>query len=288
MVFRINAILRGCACILFLSGCGEPAYDLSDTASPGEIVRCVTTMTFEEGTFSLRQGDQILEGTAKGSLETVVEIDTLEVKDGQPTRLRVATLSSLDQSTMSIGGEIEETQEVSPLAGRSVLLTKGGETWSGRLVGGAPSPEQTAAITELAESYLEGDVLPDREVRVGDSWSVGGDALRRYLGGYEAAGFSGQMTIHFEQLVEFNGETCALLSLQLDATGKCALNETVSGTMKISGEGHIYRSLAQRLDVSARITGSLNIQGELFEDGQRVQMSLHAPLVITETMTRDQ
>ncbi len=271
---------------LLPAGCGESAYDLTPIFTQGEIRRDVlsTRMT---GTVTCHNGEQQYEGTMDVVQESAVETDILAVDAGQPTRIRKAMLSSRSESTVNIGGESIVSEEVEPLAGRSVIMTKVDGAWKGRLVGGAPSPEQSLAIVQLQEAEAFEDVVPARELHIGESWVIGGDHFRRYMGDLSSSVFTGQMKLRFEQIVEFNGEACALLSAQIDFTMTAGPDEDLQGITKVSAEGHIYRSLTSRLDLSGEFVGTCEFTGELMEGGARLPMTMRGPIKISGSTTRD-
>lgn len=195
-------------------------------------------------------------------------------------------MDGTSKMTRKIPGEFEEETPLPlPLLGRSVLFTRNGEGWQSRLVGGEPIEDQMLAIQEYDNPWPE-DFVPNGEVKVGESWTMGGDRLRQLLG-FAAEGFTGTMKSHFEQVVDHNGERCALLSLQIDVGGKVPTPEGSPMSATMSGEGFIDRSLAEEIDVYSKISGDLKLEGNLVEEGQTIQITITGPFVIEERITND-
>lgn len=279
--FRIILLQFLC---LFLVGCGAKAYDLRTKPAQGDIHRSNLRSSVERGQITMQAGNQIAEGTADMVTRLVSEIDFLEVEDGQPQRIKISHLESEERMRMSIGPDgAQENVEQDALIGRSLLFTRDGQQWNRRLVGGEPTPEQQLVIDSYDVPWGD-DLVPDRKIHVGDDWVISGDQLAKYSS-YDAENISGQMRCHFEQVLDFNGEECALISIQMDLTGK--VEQEYSGEVSISGEGYVYRSLTSKVDLATRIAGQVTFRAESMADGQRVSMTIRGPIVIEETITKD-
>ncbi len=271
--------------ILF-SGCGQPSYNLHQEVSPGEVFRSEGSFRLEGGRLVISASGQSVEGQAEMFNAETTEMDVLKAEEGKPTRLKLSVMESRFQIAMRVPGESpEETSESNVLAGRSILFERDGENWSSRLVGGEPTKEQQIEMKSLVDPWPE-DLVPDRKVKVGESWSLTGEKLRTVFG-FAPEGFTGKAQVHFEEVLEYNGEQCALLSIQVDASGKVPDSELQEMTASLSGEGHIYRSLAKKIDVYSKISGDITWKMTGEEDGQTFQMTIKGSFVTEYKMTKD-
>lgn len=270
--------------LLILVGCGSPSYDLKCTPSQGDIHRSVFSMKMDEGRVIVQAGVDRREGTAKLSNRLITEMDFLEVSAGEPQRLKVSHLDAEDVSQIYLQGElVEDRVDTNPLLGRSILFTQARDSWSKRLVGGDPMAEHLEAIENYGNPWND-ELWSHGKLRVGDSWTVGGEKLAEIVGA-SIQNIHGQMRCQFERIADYNGESCALISVQIDMTA--GLPDGLHGTTSLSGEGHIYGSLARRIDVFTRLTGVLEIRVEETSEGQSIKTTIQGPVVLEETVTVD-
>ncbi len=212
------------------------------------------------------------------------ETDFLQVEDGEPNRIKVSLLQEEQtfQMRMEPNGS-KDFAEPDPLLGRSVLFTRDGDAWSKQLVGSPPTDKQRQAVEACGDPWSD-DLGVEGKIRVGDSWTVAGDRFGRVFDA-EMKGVTGQLACRFEEVVDFQQEPCALISVQLDMTAN--LTGEVGGKLSISGEGFVYRSLATKLDVSTRITGVLEVESQELIDGQWATMTIRGPVVVEATVTKN-
>lgn len=165
------------------------------------------------------------------------------------------------------------------------MFWQDGGKWQSRIVGSAPTEEQSKAIDGLGNPW-PGDLVPRKAVSVGDSWTQDGERLREWFGISEEA-FSGVLKVYFEKVVEYKDEQCALLSIQFDISGDAILPDGEPLSINVSGEGFIYRSLAKKIDIYSEIRGDGRWDASYFDAGQEMQLTVTGPFVAEEQVFKD-
>lgn len=168
-------MLRVTALVLLLTLVGRaPAQDAYTITlklpGPGDVTVCEDSVTSSMATRKLNSaGDAINEGRSRTSRQiafrdTVLETDA---KTGQATRLR----RQCDKAILEDGGK----GSVLPYHARIFTVERSGETCRVRFEGEAP-PTEFVAQMEASFAKMKGreeivrSLLPNRAVRVGDSW----------------------------------------------------------------------------------------------------------------------
>jgi hypothetical protein len=229
----------------------------------------------------------------------------LESAEGRPTRVR-RLYEELRQHSVEAG---EEKDETGVLEGLPLLL---------REEDGEPIAELEDGAGEVDERYLadhhldrdEDVFLPDREVELGDEWSLDEDALRRFMGlrssavlfeldedeldeaEFEermnaAASVSGQARM--EEQEERDGIACAVIAFTIEV--EAALDDldgldleleegmpppTGSAAMRIVCEGKLWHALAEGRPVALEQTlqGTMTMQMEMRLPMEDVELSM--------------
>lgn len=266
-------------------GCGA-SYELSREYKQGEVSRTEATLSVPRGDLTIDVGSQTISGTYEMRVTSVTELDLLAVKKGQPIRVKITHLAGGTESILqSAGGPPERGFEADPLLGRSVLFEKKGAQWQPKLVGGVPDERQKAALDEHEPPCFE-DYVPGQKLQVGDSWTVSGDRLG-HLFGMAPDRSAGTMKAHFEQVLEYQGDRCALFSVQFDVSGKILNSTGEPMAATFSGEGHIYRSLVKKIDVRLELSGTVRLEMDMNADGQNGRLILNGPFSMEETSTKE-
>ena len=105
--------------------------------------------------------------------------------------------------------------------------------------------------------------------------------------GGQAAGENGKLKAHFEQVIERDGEMCAMVAVQFDITGKVPFESGPPMPFTFSGEGHVYRSLADKIDRETSLSGTLTLQMVEIVPGQsHLRMVSEGPFTVLETISK--
>lgn len=267
-------------------GCGD-SYDLHDEVAVGDIYRSVSNFSIRNGHLTVENAGQSAEFPMEMQADVITETDILKVDGGEPVRLKTTHIVEETSMKMEVPGEpVEEAPDHGALEGRSLLFEREGEKWKSRLVGGDPTEEQAIAIQDYGSPWLTNGIVPDHEVEVGDSWTIDGDQFKEWLGAGKGDASSGRVQVYFEQVVEYDGQSCVLLSVQVDASFQMPITSENSGTTSLSGEGFIYRSLSEKIDLYSKISGTARIEGDVFEQGQMIHTTISGPFVLEERITK--
>lgn len=177
----------------------------------------------------------------------------LAVDGDMPTRLKVSWMSSTGTTVMQLpDSPTDESPLAQPLLGRSMLFARDGDQWQPRLVGGKPTAEQSAGIQGVGNPGPE-DVVPAGDASLGDSWTLGGGRLRQWFG-LVAEGVTGIMQVHFEQVVDYNSQPCALLAVEVDASGRLPLADGTTIQVSLAGEGLVWQWNGGRTSLRTVVT----------------------------------
>lgn len=283
---RLFAVIVVVVSIAATSGCGGESYDLRGEVATGDVYRSTSSFTVHNGQVTVETSGERVQGSAEVRIEETTETDILNAEDGQTTRLKVSWMSGAGNMTMKVPGQsAEETPTPLPLLGRSVLFWQDGGGLQSRLVGSEPTEEQAVAIQEHGHPWPE-DFVPTKKVAVGSSWTHGGEHLRQWLG-FSDEGFAGTMKVHFDKVVDYNNERCALLSVQIDASGTSPMPEGPPLSVSMSGEGFVYRSLSKKIDVYSKISGDLQWKMSGVEDGLEIRLTINGPFFVEVQDTKD-
>jgi len=268
-----------------VAGCGSPSYDLKGTWQQGEVVREEMTVSMTNGQIVYRVGAEHVIGKATFGGHATIETSVLATDGKGPTKLKVSHL--VDESGMGIeipGEELLQENEAGVLQGASILFTRTDSEWKKTLLGGPPSPAQARELEGYVNPLVE-EMVPDRKVKVGESWTFDKRAMGRFLG----SGFhdvSGSQTVNFDKVVEYEGESCALLSFEGQMTGTMYDDENNEIKVSMSLQGHAYRSVKTRLDVYTEVTGTMRLEGKTVVEGTAVQMTFSGPMIANLTQTQ--
>lgn len=256
-------------------GSGGPksaAIRLQGITPQGTRLTVNRSMAMRDAKLSLLLGAEELSGSidiSESHLETITFIN--------PTARSIKYGAGARETSMKVPGiPAEENREEHPLAGQTIAAMRGSSTWT-YTPNGTLSPEQNQKLEERREIDADAEALyPPRDLKVGDRWDVGLDAIGPMVtGGLDVA--EGAASMHLAELVEFGGRRCARLEVEISASGKLSDDKGPHMEVSVKLKGELHRSLELFQDVSLALDGSMEISREL-EGGGRI----HAigPLVV--------
>jgi hypothetical protein len=163
------------------------------------------------------------------------------------------------------GPEGKLKQRVSTVQGKTVTV---------RLVNGqatvTPSrgriAPQDAAALKSDFSRAAGSVFPDRELSVGEEWSVDPNALSAVFGEVDRAEVRGR----FEEITEHGGYRCARMRLDVTVEGK-ASGSPFPITMKLAGQRFYALDLNRPIELD--MSGPITLNGETKEGGRTIVLA---------------
>ncbi len=244
-----------------------------DVMPVGQVIISDLNITMEDGSVSVHLPDQEMDGTL-----SIRETSKKKVEAVGERRYRHTIIEErkTQQSTM-MGAEQPAKETLNPLQGLAVIaeMDENG-SWTATLEAGEATMEMEKELTKIADQMQnQSDVKVYGTVprKVGDEWVSSDSDL---LGIKDA---EGSMKIKFEAVEDFQGERCAKLTGTLDLTGRLEDDGPDGMKMRLSGDFVVLRSLEHRVDLQNRLTGKMEMFGELEpQPGIKMSMKMEGPL----------
>lgn len=244
---------------------------------PGRTWREVTEAVMKDGTMNMAMGDQQMNGTCDSTESTIATAE--ELKDG---KVRLIIEKEVSSNSITLGGRTQSNDEQGPLVGIPLIAEKTNGKWTFRLEKGQPTPEQQEELDGLADDKaIDAEIYPDRKIKVGESWSMSPKAIA-HLMGEDTPNASGKGTLTLKDIVEHNGQRCALIELDFEGSGTMTDDSGVAVQMTMAMKGDIYRSLEMFEDIKADLKGNIDMTSSPQEG---FSMKMGGPLTLTSSIT---
>lgn len=232
-------------------------YDLSSLEPEvGQVVESTSKMVSEEGTLKLVVGRKVLaEGTLDSSRSSTTRKTITKVEGGVVIEYTTLMTASEENIVTTIGGNATKKNDPSVLLNEEVTWKLVDDEYVPNL------PDATPAQLEELKPDLnhDHDIYPSDPVPVGHSWKLSREAIADYVDAPLSDDFKSEGSFEFLAVEDYKGEPCAKLKIKITLSGKMPKEELdegmEEGTMKMSLEGIIYRSLKDRVDVGGEIEG---------------------------------
>lgn len=233
-------------------------------------------------------------GTEKGVRGTMsmlsrqlIDIDVLSEKE-----LRLRYVQNETTSDVDFGKERNRHTTTLPLDGKTILAERIDEgRWAAKLdARRRPTPEENAALYSLTYLWAEG-LYPDREVEIGESWTVDASQLKGLFGS-DFKRPTGELRFTVSRIVDFEGQECAKITgkgkLQSQASnlagGATGTTEDAALTAGLNLSIEIFRSIELAADLSVTMTGTLELSNEADEEALSYRAS--SPVEFTKTFEK--
>lgn len=185
------------------------------------------------------------------------------VEEGRPVETVERRLAggSLMRFTKTENGQSETTNEFDddPLLDVTVQYKDQGGSWEGSVVEG----EATAKIKQLIQDYTppeQDSLLPEKPVKPGDTWTVHGMALRRFIS--DAIKFSGKADCTYERIVVLAGRRCGLVRFDMEIEATTLDDDKNETKIRMGLTGQSWFDLKSFLEVKGQGKGSMIIDGQ--------------------------
>lgn len=259
---------------------GPPGtYNLRGTPLQGRTRRVESSFDLDAVQLTAKAGPYTFTGTMtlRGQSTEELEIHVVEeglIRAGRLSHVLDKTTSAMRMNLPDGTVETETEEELGELHGRVEVIEFAAGRWTRKLVGAAPSAELAG---DLEEAPIDDASYP-AAAKLGESWTVTGPELRRWLGhGFTAT--TGQITCTLRDVEVLPAETIATIEsvgefggTMRDAGGDMAF------TMKLKGIER--RSLERALEIEGSGQGTLEISGAYVEDGLPTSLSMTGPITI--------
>lgn len=268
-----------------------PAKDQADIAIPektyvfsskghlpkvGSVLEDSQSMSMKGAKMQLNIQGQLMEGAMTMKEQ---EVEKYEILAADKIRYTLMSKAS-DHKMVFMDQPMPIPAEPAPLVEKPVLLTKKDGSWTGVLEKGEASKTEQEKIEVIAKLLtLDADfkVYGDQPRKIGDEWEVEASDV---LGDDELAG---KVTMKFTKIEMFKGDKCAVFESQMKMSGEVAGMD--GANLKMEGKLVIHRSLADKVDVSTKMDGTMSIIGKMEpQPGMAFDMKVKGPLAITQTI----
>lgn len=203
-------MLRACLLLLaLLQDPSAPKIELKVRPVEGDVLEVSDSWTH---TFRGTLGEERMYLSTRGGRRLVVEM--ARVEGGKLTGKNVQVNDAyVEQQDVATGKYIRKDDAIH---GRKATITlkNGREERTG--LEGVSEPEQKTLTLEDPLTRL----FPAAAVRVGESWELAGDDLKKF---FPAGDFTeGRIVVTLRDVKEIDGKKCALLATNYDVSGKSA------------------------------------------------------------------
>lgn len=260
--------------LLFVSAAGQPAEKVRLQFASAVGDRRVAEASMEmEIDIQGAAGERELPAFTIGSrfnekfTEEVLSVDAR----GRPSGIRRAYSVSRRSDTAPTG---ETKDRVTSLQGKMVAVRRSGGKVTVTSTGGKLVPEDHNRLLAALE-HPDQELLPDRDVGLGDTWEV-----QRKLAPTLFGGGSSRMGAKFEEIVEHAGHRAARLAAALEMKGQ---PKGSPGPITVTLEGNLYHALDLRRPLSADLAGPVILTAAKTEKGVRYTLKGDGAMRVRET-----
>lgn len=260
---------------------GQPGtFNLRGTPMSGRTRHTEATFGIEDAQLTVKAGPITIAGTMTMSMQNTEDLEIHDVRDGLVRQGRLVHV--LDKTTtttrMSVPGsddKVEAEEEFGELHGRAELIELRAGKWTRQLVGAAPSAE---LARDLEDPPVD-DIFYPTAIKLGESWTVTGPDLRRWMGSdfNVTRGELKSTLIAVEALPE---ETIAEIEVSGEIGGTVPDEDFGELAFTMTLKGRERRSLERAMEIESSGSGSIQFSGSYVEDGLTVSLTMSGPLTI--------
>jgi hypothetical protein len=238
------------------------------------------TFDIEDAQLTVKAGPITIAGTMTVRTQNTENLEIHDVRDGLVRQGRLVHV--LDKTTTttrtSVPGsddKVENEEEFGELHGRAELIEFSAGKWTRKLVGAAPSAE---LARDLEDPPVD-DIFYPTAIKLGESWTVTGADLRRWMGSdfNVTRGELKSTLVAVEALPE---ETIAELEVGGEIGGTVPDEEFGELDFTMTLKGKERRSLERAMEIETSVSGSIQFSGSYVEDGLTVSFSMSGPLTV--------
>jgi hypothetical protein len=212
---------------------------------------------------------------------TQEEVEFLSVEGRKVVKQRTRIIKDETKRTTTIAGDEKDDTDKGELAGEIVFseLTKDG--WKHTLEDTTPSEKQLKELKNFTEPNSDYDLYPEMKIKVGHTWDVSAEALKKVLG-TRVTKIEGKGKSKLLRIEKFGGEDCAIVETELaiKATIKEGDNDI---NVDFKGKVITHRSLKSCVDLKNFRDGMAKYSGTVEEDGMKVDLKFSGKETIEST-----
>jgi hypothetical protein len=250
-------------------------------AGPGKSVRLVSSATSEGGSIKQEKDGRVRNGTVVFNRERDLSWTFREPAADGSLRGMLTVARIATSSNVTLDGLPQETDDLSPLNGKMIGMSKpGGGDWKFELDGSVPMRRVEKEISEL-KLYLNRKWYPQRRVTLGESWEFDPAWIRmlieRDLENAQTIG-----TMKLRQIRNATGKDSAVIDVSIRSTGGDFRADGTESTAQIELSGQVLVNLKTMLDESLELSGT--VVTSTGRPGDQKTITLPLRLKVTKTI----
>jgi len=249
-------------------------YDVAKFPSKGTVITENETMGLNNCAIVMEMQGQKVNGSMSrnGEKIRVVTFDS-------DTQITVEVKKNSSSGGMTMMGQKQPIkEELEPLHGQTVILTKADGTWTGKLKEGEATDEQKKRIAKIAKNYNgagnDAQIYGKTPRKIGDTWNVDPSKIDSF--GADGEDLEGTFKVTFKGIEKFQGEDCAVLVADIDVTGPTGDGDA---KMNLKGKARILRSLKNLVDLENKMEGKMKMSGTINQGAGTMKME--GPMIMS-------
>lgn len=281
-IYRLSLTGLVLAVSLVAAPARSAEYDLKKNAvKTGQAFNMDFNVTMDEAAMTIGLGAQTIKGTMTMNTHRVQTMKITGTNGGQASELQTDVKEYTQKQAMTINGQPRNDNKNQPLHGVTIVSKLADGKWDNQLQTGEATEAQAKALRRM--NPFESDALyEDRKMAVGESWSVPQEQMAKFFGESMAGQLTGTMQCKFERVEDLDGQSCAVITAHLKASGKAPEQPDVLITMELKGT--MFRSLAEKVDLKVDLAGTIRMDGPL-PNPPGAKMEVEGPMVMKYTST---
>ncbi len=275
--------------ILAQEAVDQKTYVLATKENPlpvKEKFKALRHMSMAEGKVKVEVAGQAMDGTVSNSSKEDIIYDFIS-----EDKIRVSFEKNRSLEKSSMMGQEQDTEEIHPSEGKTILLEKKEGKWVGKLAEGEIDEVDQEKFDEKVKSLeKEFNVVDDLAMygaeprKVGESWDVD-PSLMPGMEEFNVTG--GKLTMTLVEVKEFQGEPCAILKTSFSIKAEMTEDPLKGVGVAFEGSGRIVRSLALLTDYKFTGEMTMEMSGDMEpQPGIVAKMSMKGDMKIDMRMAK--
>jgi len=225
---------------------------------------------------SIGIGGLNLEGKMDMVHTTDKEIEFLGVDGRKVVKLRTKMVKDETKRKTTINGEAMDETEKRELTGEAVFSELIKDKWKHSLEDTKPSEKQLKELKNFDEPIPDDDLYPAEKIKVGHTWDVSAEALKKVLGS-KVEKIAGKGKSTFVRVEKVGEEECAVIETELEIKAKMKEDDN-DIDVDLKGKVIVHRSIALCVDLKSKMEANATFNGKVEEDGMKADVKFSGKL----------
>lgn len=242
----------------------------------GKVLQESTDMAMKEGKMQIHFQGQAMDGSMDMKEAELKKWEFLTADKRRYTLVK----SEAKQKMVMMGQPTPMPNEVHALLVKPVIFTKKEGKWIGALEEGDATQKEQGEIKKIEEELAKDNdfkIYGDQARKIGDEWQVDGADI---FSMEDVMGVDAKLKMKFIKVEKFQDTQCAVFEATFTLKGQ--MEEMAGMSMDIELTGTIHRSIIDHVDLSAQMTGAMNLQGKMEpQPGLALDMNMKGPMTMT-------